>query len=146
MFLNIWCLVCLLQGVCNVQLGSRLVFRGRLVHHTLQRPRRPVIPETLPPHQEHPHPTVEGTGADFFHVQTLLFISKTARTVKDFTPVNIAWLRNQSNATKEDSKFFMFNLMCQCLLHLIYIVIHLAKILYSSMKVNSMFCFTWFIL
>lgn len=61
--LNVWCPACLLKGVCDVQFGSRLVFRGRLLHHTLQRPRRPVIPETHPPHQEHPHSTVEGNGA-----------------------------------------------------------------------------------
>lgn len=68
----------LLQGLCDEQLGARLVFRGRLVHHTLQRPRRPAIPETLPPHQEHPHPTVEGTGSDIFIPGHPCSISKTA--------------------------------------------------------------------
>lgn len=53
------------QGVRHIQLGARLVLRGVHVHHALQRQRsrRPACPPAFPPHQKHPHFTVEGTYA-----------------------------------------------------------------------------------
>lgn len=65
----------LFKGVCAVQFVSRLVFRGRLLHHTLQRPRGPAIPQTHQPHQEHPHPTVEGKEQRLFVPVTSVNIS-----------------------------------------------------------------------
>ncbi len=93
------------------------------------------------------------------------FTSKTTHTVKHFTPINIAQLVTYevilcqvvcfflahlqleiSLTVQKETLGSLFNLTCLCLLYFIYTVIHLAKNLYSLMKVNSMFCFTWFIL
>lgn len=51
-----------LQGLSDVQLSSRVMFRGWIIHHTLQRSWRSINPKTFPSHQEHPDSTVEGTG------------------------------------------------------------------------------------